>query len=83
MFLEDGKVDVDFVTDIGKTGALITTELKNTKVLDILLREYGANPNFRNKRGDALVHVAIRARREDFRYTFEQRRGYHVRGCER
>ena len=64
VFLEDGKVDVDFVTDIGKTGALITTELKNTKVLDILLREYGANPNFRNKRGDALVHVAIRAQDE-------------------
>ena len=28
------------------------------------MREYGANPNFRNKRSDALVHVAIRAQDE-------------------
>jgi ankyrin repeat protein len=64
VFLEDGKVEVDFVSHVGKTGALIATELKHTKVLDILLREYGADPNFRNKRGDALVHVAIRAQDE-------------------
>lgn len=64
VLLEDGKVDVDFVSYVGKTGALIATETKHTKVLDILLREYGANPNFRNGRGDALVHVAIRAQDE-------------------
>ena len=64
VLLEDGKVEVDFVSHVGKTGALIATELKHTKVLDILLREYGADPNFRNKRGDALVHVAIRAQDE-------------------
>jgi len=61
VLLDIGKVDVDFLTNVGKTGAYIALEMKHVEALEVLLKEYGANPNFRNKRGDALIHVAIRA----------------------
>ena len=61
VLITEGKVEVDFVSPVGKPASLIAMEMKNYEALQMLLRDYGADPNFRTKRGDALVHVAIRA----------------------
>jgi len=59
VLVKEGGADIDFRTLQGHSATIMAAEMPWIEMLEELLK-MGADPNIKNKRGDPLLHIAVR-----------------------